>query len=179
MPDPTEELLDRAGRGDASARQELLACYRQRLRRLVAVHFDRRLAARLDPSDVVQEVLLEAAQKLPDYLNRRPLPFYPWLRRMAWERLVKVHERHLSARRRSVLREQGAGLALPEESADLLAERFVASNGSAGRPCLRRSDRGRPQRRRQPRPGGRIVSARRCVPEQRRRHLSLVHDLQP
>jgi RNA polymerase sigma-70 factor (ECF subfamily) len=63
---------------------------------MIEVHLDRRLAARVDPSDVVQESLADAARKLSDYLRQRPLPFYPWLRQLAWERLVKLRRRHLA-----------------------------------------------------------------------------------
>jgi RNA polymerase sigma-70 factor (ECF subfamily) len=73
----TDELLRRADEGDASAAGELLGRHRARLRQMVAVRIDPRLAARVDPSDVVQEALAEATQKLPDYLRHRPLPFYP------------------------------------------------------------------------------------------------------
>src|SRR5205823_9047828 len=110
-----------ARRGDESAGHELLARHRDRLRRMVALRLDRRLAARLDPSDVVQEALADAARKLPAYLRDRPLPFYPWLRRLAWERLVKLHQRHVGAGRRSVTREEPPEL--PEGSALELAER--------------------------------------------------------
>jgi RNA polymerase sigma-70 factor, ECF subfamily len=79
----TDELLNRTAHGDRAARDQLLVRHRQRLRQAVAYRLDRRLAARVDPSDVVQEVLAEAARKLPDYLRERPLPFYPWLRQMA------------------------------------------------------------------------------------------------
>ena len=98
-------MLDRAGHGDARARQLLLERHRARLRRMVAVRLDRRVAARVDPSDLVQETLAEAAARLSDYLRRRPLPFYPWLRQIAWDRLVEAHRRHLRAGRRSVARE--------------------------------------------------------------------------
>ena len=57
--------------------------YRDRLRRLVAVRLDPRLAARADASDVVQEALADAARKLDGYLRDRPIPFYPWLRQLA------------------------------------------------------------------------------------------------
>jgi hypothetical protein len=81
----TQESLDRAGTGDRTARQELLARHRGRLRQMVALRIDRRMAAaRVDPSDVVQEALADAAQSLSDYLRDRPLPFYPWLRQFAW-----------------------------------------------------------------------------------------------
>src|SRR5437867_2294662 len=98
----TEELLDRVGRGDGAARQQLLTRHRRRLRRMIAVRMDRRMAARVDPSDVVQETLAEADTKLPGYLRSRPLPFYPWLRQLAIERLIDLHRRHIQARKRSV-----------------------------------------------------------------------------
>ena len=115
MTPDTDELLGLAADGDAAARADLLARHRSRLRRMVAYRLDRRLAARVDPSDVVQEVLAEADRQLDHYLRERPLPFYPWLRRLAWERLVKLHNRHLGAQRRSVRREEPGVLALPDE----------------------------------------------------------------
>lgn len=60
----TDELLQRAEQGDGQARQAVLVRHRDRLKQMVAVHLDRRLAARIDPSDVVQEALLDAAQGL-------------------------------------------------------------------------------------------------------------------
>jgi len=47
----TECLLKRVADGDETARALLLERYRRRLRRMVAVRFDVRLAARVDPSD--------------------------------------------------------------------------------------------------------------------------------
>src|SRR3954447_17591458 len=76
----THELIDCAHRGDEAARQQLLERYRDYLRRMVAVRLDRRPAARVDASDVVQETLVEAARRLDDYLRERPIPFYGWVR---------------------------------------------------------------------------------------------------
>ena len=126
----TEELLDRAGQSDGEARQRLLAGHRHRLRQMVTVRLDRRLAARVDPSDIVQEALADAARGLDDYLRDRPVPFYPWLRRFAWERLVEVNRRHVLARRRSVAREERLEMHLPDQSARALAARLFA-NGSS------------------------------------------------
>jgi RNA polymerase sigma-70 factor (ECF subfamily) len=133
----TEELIQRAGNGDPDAREELLGRHRARLRQMVAVRMDRRLAARVDPSDVVQEALTDACLKLPDYLDRRPLPFYPWLRQLAWERLVELHRRHVRAQKRSVTREDPCSLALPDESALELAGRLVAPGSSPSKRLLR------------------------------------------
>jgi RNA polymerase sigma-70 factor (ECF subfamily) len=126
----TDELLNRTAHGDRAARDQLLVRHQQRLRKVVAWRLDRRLTARVDPSDVVQEVLAEASRRLPDYLRDRPLPFYPWLRQMALERLVELHRRHVQAQRRSVRREEAGLLALPDESIEELAGRLVASTSS-------------------------------------------------
>jgi RNA polymerase sigma-70 factor (ECF subfamily) len=139
----TDQLLDRAGRGDNQARQQLLVRHRRQLRRMVAAHLDRRLAARIDPSDVVQEALADAARKLSDYLRERPLPFYLWMRRLAWERLVKLHRRHLRARCRSVGREETGVLALPDESALELARCLIDVRSGPGERLLREELRGR------------------------------------
>ncbi len=140
----TEELIERAGSGDPLARQELLVRHQARLRQMIAVRMDSRLGARLDPSDVVQEVFADACQKLSDYLQKRPLPFYPWLRQLAWERLVKLHQRHIQAQRRSTSREQH-DLALPDESAMALANRLLASGSSPSRQAMREELRRRVQ----------------------------------
>jgi RNA polymerase sigma-70 factor (ECF subfamily) len=134
----TELLLAAATAGDPAARDQLLDRHRGRLRRLFAVRLDPRLAARVDPSDVVQETLADAAARLDVYLRERPLPFYPWLRQLAWDRLVGTHRHHVRAERRSVTREEPS--ALPGESVLELADRLsaVGSGPSAG---LRREER--------------------------------------
>ncbi|HZW34350.1 MAG TPA: sigma-70 family RNA polymerase sigma factor [Isosphaeraceae bacterium] len=133
----TEALIRDAVRGDERARHQLLDRHRGQLRRMVALRLDRRLAPRLDPSDIVQEALADAAGKLDDYLRDPPLPFYPWLHRLAAERLVQAHRRHLKAQARTVGREHPGGLPLPDESALQLAERLVASGTSPSRRLLR------------------------------------------
>ncbi len=141
--DEAADLLDRAARGDEAARRELLERYRGRLRRMAEVRLDRRLAPRVDPSDVIQEALMDAARKLSEYLEKRPLPFYPWLRRLAWERLVKLHQRHLAARKRSVAREERLGPGLPEDSALELAGRLAAPGTSPSHRLVREELRDR------------------------------------
>jgi RNA polymerase sigma-70 factor (ECF subfamily) len=93
----TEPLLARAVQGDPAALGQLLERHRQRLRHMIALRLDRRLQARLDPSDVLQETLAEAARRLADYPRLHPLPFYLLLRQLAWERLVHLHRRHVQA----------------------------------------------------------------------------------
>jgi RNA polymerase sigma-70 factor (ECF subfamily) len=73
------------------------------------------------------------------------LPFYPWLRRLAWKRLVKLQQRHLGAQRRSVIREEQQIPLLPEESALALAGRLVAPGSSPSNHLLREELRDRVQ----------------------------------
>jgi RNA polymerase sigma-70 factor (ECF subfamily) len=141
----TEQLIEQASQGDRAARQQLLVKHQDRLRRMVRVRMDRRLAARVDPSDVVLEALADADRKLSDWLERRPLPFYPWLRRLAWERLVKLHRRHIRAGIRSVCREDGGLPGLPDESALELARRLIAPGSSPSERMVRDEERGRVQ----------------------------------
>ena len=125
----TDALLDRAAQGDSSAVNTLLTRHATRLRGMVALRIDARLAPRLDPSDIVQEALAEAHKKLPEYLDNRAVPFYPWLRKIAWEKLVHSHRRHVYAQRRSVRREAGR-LDLSGDSKMMLVDRLAASSAS-------------------------------------------------
>jgi RNA polymerase sigma-70 factor (ECF subfamily) len=94
---------------------------------MVSLRMDPRIAVRCDPSDVVQEALLDAHRLLPQYLKDRPLPFYPWLRQLAWQQLVAHHRRHLKYKVRSVLREDDVWRSLSDHSTGQLAERLVES----------------------------------------------------
>jgi RNA polymerase sigma-70 factor, ECF subfamily len=146
--DPASEpegLIDQAARGDRVARQQLIALHRERLRRMVAVRMDRRLAPRLDPSDVVQEAMAEADRHLDEYVRDRPLPFYPWLRQFACQRLRQLHRHHVDARRRSVTREEPWEMPLPDRSALDLARRLLASATSPSRRLIRDEVRARVQ----------------------------------
>jgi RNA polymerase sigma-70 factor (ECF subfamily) len=110
---------------------------------MVAVRMDPRMAARVDPSDVVQEALGDAARHLDDYLKGRPLPFDLWLRRLTWERLVEAQRRHILARRRSVNREEHQDSLLAETSASALADRLLASGTSPSGRLIRDEQRQR------------------------------------
>jgi RNA polymerase sigma-70 factor (ECF subfamily) len=65
-------LLEQARAGDHAALNELFAQHRTRLRRMVQLRLDRRLQARIDASDVIQEAYLEAVNRLDEYLRAAP-----------------------------------------------------------------------------------------------------------
>jgi RNA polymerase sigma-70 factor (ECF subfamily) len=109
----TQVLLDEARQGKAEAVEQLLGRHRERLRRRISLRLDPALAARLDASDVVQDVLLEASRRLSDYLRDPSMPFHVWLRLIADDHVIDAWRRHRQAQRRSLDREQ----ALPRAGA--------------------------------------------------------------
>jgi len=120
----TQELLARAKQGDAPAVNELLDRHRQALRRMIDLRMDRVVQRRVDASDIVQDVLVDANRRLAEYLENPTMPFHLWLRHMAHDRLIDAHRRHRQAARRSIDREQSLGAAryLDQSSLDLAAQ---------------------------------------------------------
>ncbi len=139
----TDLLLNLASAGDQAATQKLFDRFRPRLRGMVAVHLDKRISARIDPSDVIQEAFAEAFEKLPDYVQQRTVSFYPWLRRIAWQRLVKLHETHLEATRRSVKLENPGAMPLPDDSLMQLAGQLASSGTEPGQALVKQEMRER------------------------------------
>jgi RNA polymerase sigma-70 factor (ECF subfamily) len=101
-----DPLLEQARHGDAEAVERLLTVHRDPLRRLIGLRLDPALAARVDASDIVQDVLLEAHRRLQDYLKNPAMPFHLWLRHIAKDHIIDAHRRHRQAQRRSLDREQ-------------------------------------------------------------------------
>src|SRR2546421_10722918 len=102
----TQDLLDQAKQGNPRAADQLLARHREPVRRMIDLRLDPAIAARVDASDVVQEVLIEASRRLTDYLRDGTMPFHLWLRHLAQDHLIDAHRRHRQAQKRGVDREQ-------------------------------------------------------------------------
>jgi RNA polymerase sigma-70 factor (ECF subfamily) len=117
-------LLKEAGDGEREAVNRLLDRHRKSLRRLVHIRLDRALAGRVDASDIVQDVLLEASQRLDAFIRDAKMPFHLWLRQLARDRIIDMHRRHRVAQRRSVDRERSlaTGEFADRSSMDLAAQ---------------------------------------------------------
>lgn len=103
--DPGEILLERLRRGDERALSDAFTRYRERLWRTVHFRMDPRLAARVDPDDVLQEAYLGAAQRLRHLLKEPRWSLYLWLRWIVIQTLIDVHRRHLGTEQRDAGRE--------------------------------------------------------------------------
>ena len=96
---------------------------RERLRRMVHLRLDRRVAGRVDASDVLQETFLDASRQLDQYLVDRPMSLFLWLRFLTGQRLMAIHRQHLGAQKRDARQEMSLHRAsMPE--ADSLSLSF-------------------------------------------------------
>ena len=58
------------------------------INRLVGMRLDQQIRQRVDVSDVIQDVLIEANRRLQDYLQNPGMPFHLWLRHIAKDRII-------------------------------------------------------------------------------------------
>lgn len=100
-----DRLLSRLVGGDEQALADLFSLHRERLWRMVNFRMDRRLLGRIDPDDVLQEAYLDAAQRLPHYLQDSTKSFFIWLRLIVNQTMIDIHRRHLGSRMRDANRE--------------------------------------------------------------------------
>lgn len=127
--DRTERLLDAARDGDTSAINELIQRHRGPIRRLVEMRLDRKVQRRVDVSDVVQDVMIEATGRLDRYLDDPVMAFHLWLRQIAWDRIIDTYRRHRVSAKRNMDREQPMSVPRgPDESTMELAVQLCDPN---------------------------------------------------
>jgi RNA polymerase sigma-70 factor (ECF subfamily) len=102
--------------------------FRSYLRVLARLHLEPRLQGKLDPSDVVQETLLRAHEKVDQFRGSTDGELAAWLRRILANYLLQA-ARKFSAGVRDVGREQSLEGALEESSVRL--ERWLAAEESS------------------------------------------------
>jgi RNA polymerase sigma-70 factor (ECF subfamily) len=144
--DVSRELLRRAADGDQAALADLLSPYRARLKRMVRIRLNPRLQGRVDDSDVIQDALLEASQRLREYLKGPGMPFFLWLRHITGQKLIDVHRRHLGRQKRDpgleVSLHRGAW---PLASCTSLAEQLLGRLSSPSQAAIKAETRQRVQ----------------------------------
>jgi RNA polymerase sigma-70 factor (ECF subfamily) len=120
----TQQLLADAKVGDPRAVDRLLDRHREAVHRMVRMRLDRRILQRVDVSDVVQDVLVEANRRLQDYLQNPGMSFHLWIRQITRDRIIDAHRRHRASAKRSVDREQALAPQGEDQSSVILAARL-------------------------------------------------------
>jgi len=129
-----EGRTDGSGEGRAESFAHVFEHHRARLRRMVELRLDPRLSGRVDPSDVLQEAYLDAADRFQEDRADPRVELYVWLRAQTWDRLVMIQRRHLGAARRTVDRELNASATL---SSVVLARELAADQTSPSQGAVR------------------------------------------
>ena len=104
--EPAIDVMTRLRAGDSQAFAEEFARHRGRLRQMLEFRMDHRLRPRVDASDILQEVFVDAHQRIRHYFRHEQYSFFVWLRQLTEQRLIDVHRQHLVAEKRDVRHEQ-------------------------------------------------------------------------
>ncbi len=91
----------RVREGDRRALADLLEEHAEALERWIDARLDHRLRGRVSASDVMQDVYLDADQRLEHFETLTEMPFGIWIRLLARQRLIDLHRRHVIARART------------------------------------------------------------------------------
>ncbi len=125
----TEELLAQAKDGNDTAVNQLMDRHRNSLRQLVRMRLDQKIQRRIDVSDVVQDILVEANRRMQRYLDNPVMPFHLWLRQIARDRIIDAHRRHRVSSRRSVDREQPLSAPKGYDESSMQLAAFIGDDG--------------------------------------------------
>jgi RNA polymerase sigma-70 factor (ECF subfamily) len=136
---PTEELLRRARDGDVAARGLLLEAYRSYLTLLARLQLGRRLQAKVDPSDLVQEAFLEAYRDFAQFQGQTEPELLAWLRRVLATSLADQVRRYRGTQRRDPRLERQLAAEL-DRSSEALDASLVAADSSPSARAAQRED---------------------------------------
>lgn len=137
-----DELFRRLRVGDQQALAELFSRQRVALKRMIGWRLDRRLSGRVDPSDVLQDVYIDAVVRVRGYLENPTVPFPLWLRLLTGRRLLELHRQHLGAQMRAASREVPLEH-WPTAGADSLAAHLTGQLTSPSQAAVRAEQEGR------------------------------------
>lgn len=99
-PQASLALLARAQRGDASALEDLLRRYQDRLRRIVRIQLGSSFLRReFDSMDVVQSTFRAALPKIGELRPRSAAGLLQWLSLIATNQIRDAHDRHTAQKR--------------------------------------------------------------------------------
>jgi RNA polymerase sigma-70 factor (ECF subfamily) len=132
-------LIERARRDEPGALDRLLDSYRNYLRLLARTGLDASLQGKADPSDLVQDALLRAAQRFGQFRGATDAELAGWLRQILARCLADLVRRYGTGSRRAG-REQSLDQLLDRSSEAM--ERVLATGGPSPSSSAQRRDLG-------------------------------------
>jgi RNA polymerase sigma-70 factor, ECF subfamily len=132
-------LLAQARAGDVAARGALLEAHRPYLELLARVQLGRRLRAKTDAADVVQETFLEAHRDLPAFRGTTAAKFAAWLRQVLARNLANLVRHYYGTQARDPRLELELAADL-DQSSQALGAVPIAPQSTPSRQAVRRED---------------------------------------
>jgi RNA polymerase sigma-70 factor (ECF subfamily) len=133
-----EILLNLAKAGSGPALSRLLDRYRGALEVQARLQVGRRLRAKLDFEDLMQELSLEAHRDIAQFRGRSEGEFVCWLRKVFATILSNQVRRYLGTRRRDLRRERRIATGRDDTSRAVIDRRLVAPLSSPSQQASRR-----------------------------------------
>ena len=124
MPIQSEESgIESLRNGGVAELARLIDFERDRLKKMVAFRLGRRITARVDASDIVQETFVAASTRLDRYLADPAVPPFVWLRSITLDVISRTRRFHLRECRNAFQDERE----IADDSANLLLEEIAIS----------------------------------------------------
>jgi len=132
-----EQLLRLAKAGSGPGLGQLLELYRGYLGLLARLQINRRLQARLDASDLVQETFLKAHRHFGQFRGTTEEGLVVWLRQILATTLANLVRHHYGTQRRDLRLERELAAEL-DQSSQMLDQRLEAQGSSPSQRVARR-----------------------------------------
>jgi RNA polymerase sigma-70 factor (ECF subfamily) len=136
-PTHNEQLIEKARNGDADALGQLLSRYSNYLTLLARVQLSRRIQAKVDPADVVQDAFLEAHRHFGQFRGGSEQEFTAWMRQILCARLANVVRHYLGTKGRDIRFERDLAVEL-DQSSRLLDAGLIAVQSSPSQAAAKR-----------------------------------------
>ena len=133
-----EVLLRQARSGSAAARGELLACYWNYLTLLARLQLGRRLWARIDSAELVEETLRQAQRRFARFQGDTEVELVGWLRGILAANLARLLRRYRGTQRCGL--DLAGQMALDLDQSSRTLHQTGAASQSAPRPQSVRRD---------------------------------------
>jgi RNA polymerase sigma-70 factor (ECF subfamily) len=128
-PDIRTAIIEALRSGDRECQGKVLRHYEPWLRLLARYQMETRFRRKFDPSDVVQQALLEALKSFPRFRGRTEAELVAWLRRILAHVMAHEVRRFQDARKRAAAREVSLEASLAATSQRL--RNVLAASGSS------------------------------------------------
>ena len=104
------DWLMRARLGDANAREQLFGACRSFVAVMARIHLHRRLQGKVDPSDLVQQSMLEAHRGLVEFHGQTTEEWLAWLKQIVQHNAVDMDRHYRGANRRDLRKERSMSI---------------------------------------------------------------------